>query len=632
MQFVQAFSIILFLLACLSAEAADRDARLEAELDAVLGVGMAPVNEPGLQAILADLDEATTPAGTYVRARAYHALQLGLTQGKVSDAMQLLDELEPVAAVDPNTRAEVLNSRIEIQLHHQQSVHYLPLVQELRQLLPELTHSRIRYHSQHAIGRALKQTESYEEALQYLLAAHEELDASDDAHTPRRRQFLNLHIGRLQVRLRQFDRALDIISQTIADSYQYELYERLPELYLARGYINQQAGQDSLAAITDFNRASLPPAGQPVGRTQMLALNNLGAIQLHAGQYDAALEYLQQAVDIAETADGGFQQYVARFNIGYTYVLQGKHQEGIAQMAAALRNFEQRAPVSAQAEMYGYYAAALREADQHRDANDALQRQIELLEQTHEAERERVLSELQLQHEAQEQSLRIQLLEQESALREEQLQSQQRNQRWFTGLAILLLLGLIGAILAVRRVRRLNRMLQGANQELQEISRRDPLTQLYNRRALYEFTEQQSDLVVLLDVDNFKAINDQHGHERGDQVLTALAQRLQQTVRREDLVLRWGGEEFLLVLRQVTRPDIKETLAKVQAAISSEPLAGLHITASGGAVFMHQPQMTWQNVIHTADRLLYEAKHAGRARIHTDIGGDKKTWIFNPNS
>ena len=152
----------------------------------------------------------------------------------------------------------------------------------------------------------------------------------------------------------------------------------------------------------------------------------------------------------------------------------------------------------------------------------------------------------------------------------------------------------------------------------------DPLTGLLNRRAVIEHLEYQMVryprngvpfAVLLCDLDHFKLINDVHGHNVGDQVLKRVADRLRESVRAQDLVARWGGEEFLLLLPDTDLNGglvVAEKLCK-RVASSGYPVSDeqLHLTLSIGVTVYVQGR-TLDDCIKSADDALYEAKHRGR--------------------
>ena len=165
--------------------------------------------------------------------------------------------------------------------------------------------------------------------------------------------------------------------------------------------------------------------------------------------------------------------------------------------------------------------------------------------------------------------------------------------------------------------------------EMFERTVRDPLTGLYNRAYfLSEFAllAERGKLMglgsalMMLDVDHFKVINDEYGHEVGDEVLRELAAVLRQSTRVDDLVARYGGEEFVVAL-PVADPDLAaERAERIRANFSLLPIEingeTVHVTASVGLAFApYQGPSSVNQLIASADRCLYLAKKGGRNRV-----------------
>lgn len=187
-----------------------------------------------------------------------------------------------------------------------------------------------------------------------------------------------------------------------------------------------------------------------------------------------------------------------------------------------------------------------------------------------------------------------------------------------------------------RLVEQRTRDLQQANRQLEAISLTDPLTGLHNRRYLTR--QLPADIAyyqrmpgfaagvdvlafALLDIDHFKSINDGHGHQAGDHVLQTVAHRLRTLSRDGDYVIRWGGEEFLMVFRPMPRHELHALGRRICTAIATEPVdvAGtrLRVTASLGLIgyppFPTAPDLLgWEQLVSLADRALYEVKARGR--------------------
>jgi two-component system, cell cycle response regulator len=164
---------------------------------------------------------------------------------------------------------------------------------------------------------------------------------------------------------------------------------------------------------------------------------------------------------------------------------------------------------------------------------------------------------------------------------------------------------------------------------LREQALRDTLTGLYNRRYLYEVApgyielahrQRRSLCVVLIDIDHFKRVNDTHGHHVGDLVLQGLARLLTQRLRKSDIVCRYGGEEFALVMPEVSSAQATALIEELMADFATLdvlagglPLAG-HTYSAGVAEFPSEAT-SLEPLLRVADTHLYRAKETGRARV-----------------
>lgn len=157
---------------------------------------------------------------------------------------------------------------------------------------------------------------------------------------------------------------------------------------------------------------------------------------------------------------------------------------------------------------------------------------------------------------------------------------------------------------------------------------RDVLTQLFNRRFLPTIMKREIELtrrnrtsfcVLILDVDNFKRVNDEYGHDAGDRVLQSVGGLLANQVRVSDFVFRYGGEEFLLVLPELDANQAQSVAEKIRRRIEATEILlsdarTLEVTVSIG-IAQYDGHPDYQRLVDRADKALYEAKHAGRNRV-----------------
>lgn len=165
--------------------------------------------------------------------------------------------------------------------------------------------------------------------------------------------------------------------------------------------------------------------------------------------------------------------------------------------------------------------------------------------------------------------------------------------------------------------------------EIKRLAATDPLTGLSNRRQFFELAVSELDrarryerplCAVMVDIDHFKRVNDQHGHAVGDRVLQEVARRLRDTVRKSDTVARYGGEEFALLMPETDAPAALTAAERVRAAVATTPISvgeppPLEITISAGVAAIRPDDRMIEALLERADIALYAAKNAGRNRV-----------------
>lgn len=172
-----------------------------------------------------------------------------------------------------------------------------------------------------------------------------------------------------------------------------------------------------------------------------------------------------------------------------------------------------------------------------------------------------------------------------------------------------------------REMSRERKKLQISNTKNSDLAFKDPLTGLANRRTLENYFEgrsvDQKIIFIMADLDKFKKINDILGHNLGDRVLKAFSDVFRKKARKEDLAVRYGGEEFVLILEGLGLTKAKEIARRIcleVSRISFEDQPSLKITASFG-VAEKLPGDEWQQALKRADQAMYQAKTQGGNRV-----------------
>lgn len=188
--------------------------------------------------------------------------------------------------------------------------------------------------------------------------------------------------------------------------------------------------------------------------------------------------------------------------------------------------------------------------------------------------------------------------------------------------AVITIITFISTLLNQIRILENLRVLQ--NKQLEKLSKTDALTGLANRRSIEERYAQSEALqegysLVIGDIDDFKAVNDTYGHNVGDTVLQAVAEVFKNMVRSEDIVCRWGGEEFLVFLPKCTHADASNIAQRILENIRTTEMrtseqAVFHVTMTLGVATVGKG-MEFSEVVKEADDRLYKGKHNGKNQV-----------------
>lgn len=165
----------------------------------------------------------------------------------------------------------------------------------------------------------------------------------------------------------------------------------------------------------------------------------------------------------------------------------------------------------------------------------------------------------------------------------------------------------------------------------QELARRDPLTDTLNRRSFFDLAEQEIKrahrynmplTVAYIDLDNFKAVNDQLGHQTGDELLLTVVSTIRLQIRGVDMLARFGGDEFVILLPDTPGNQALLFLEKIHGnLVQAMAERNWPVGFSIGAVTYAKVPATVDELIRPADELMYSVKHSGKCRVsHKEIG------------
>ncbi|MES2756105.1 MAG: tetratricopeptide repeat-containing diguanylate cyclase [Pseudomonadota bacterium] len=378
-----------------------------------------------------------------------------------------------------------------------------------------------------------------------------------------------------------------------------------------------------------------------IGANRMIAtsLVNLSDSYLKAHDYARTLSYANQAIEAARPLNEEAIEATARVNIGQAYLGMGRLADGKRSFEAGLAVFEKSGNKPQLQVVMMEYGEALERAGDMAGAVQAYHRERNLSDELFEVRRQKAVLELQGKYEADKKERQIELLRRENEVKSVEIDNRRLQQRvwWLLAVVFALASAIVGIL--YRKVRQANARLKVKNLELKQQSSRDPLTSLYNRRHFHEFmrtnvpleqrgavrsAEEIVGALFLLDVDHFKHVNDTYGHAAGDAVLTMISENLRYILRETDMIVRWGGEEFLAFLPAIPRSGVDEIARRLLAGISAQTIdyQGHRISVNvsiGFAPFPLSPgehPLPWERAVNLVDMALYMAKGHGRNRAY----------------
>ncbi|MEK8031389.1 GGDEF domain-containing protein [Ideonella sp. DXS29W] len=367
-------------------------------------------------------------------------------------------------------------------------------------------------------------------------------------------------------------------------------------------------------------------AGAP--REEALGLANLSDYYLHAGEYPRAYEIAQRAIPLLRDLHDVTTENLAHMNSGLALIAMKRKDEGMALIRPLLEYDRAANDIASLAESTRDVATYLERAGYLAEAYAAYQQLRGLSDELAQRDQQEAVLELQESFDAQQRKRELALLNEDNALKEEQLRGRELEYKiWaLTAGIVLSLLALAarmyGGLRATQQALRLR------NAQLRRHSLQDPLTGLANRRQFHEITDPAGGrgaakgTLYLLDLDHFKSINDHHGHAAGDAVLVETARRLRAVLREEDLIVRWGGEEFLVLVSAMAHERVEPLAQRLLNAVASVPVVvgdkRIPVTTSiGFAEFPLMPNrldLPWDLAVDIADNAMYVAKTLGRNR------------------
>lgn len=437
------------------------------------------------------------------------------------------------------------------------------------------------------------------------------------------------NIGVVYGRLQENVKAIEYFDQALEIRRSLGLQSRIAGTLFNIGDIRLQQGDKTKALTAHLEALQIR---RTIGDPSAVAasLVNVGVIYTSLGKLSIAETYLNEALQ-SRLDDKGL---LVRNHLALAELrrARGQYDEALQHAQLGLSVARQMSSTELIRRSLESVALIHEGAGRYREALAAYKTFKQTSDEIFTQERAKRLGQLESRYQTEKREREIERLKREEALRELAV-SRQKLQRNTVAAGALLVL-LIGAAAFRRHVEK--------SRLAEELSVTDSLTGLKNRRFLGQTIEADAafcrrrhrvgpdgegpndgDMVILmLDIDHFKAVNDRYGHEAGDRVLQTVAQLLQRLGRDSDVKLRWGGEEFLIVSRFTHRSQGVVLAERVRIAFETTAFdAGngtpIHLTCSiGVAAYPFAPRepeaLTWQQLLNVADQALFLAKRSGR--------------------
>ena len=484
--------------------------------------------------------------------------------------------------------------------------------------------SRYRFVTAHAL---IKEDSGKLEAAVRL--GHEALALADRTDEPWRQSEARAALAYAYCDAKQFERARTLVQEALALADRAKDWVALSRGYNTLGIILDGLG-DAQGERHSFELAidSARRAGSKIDEVRMLA--NMADFFLKTSDYDTALKYAERALPLARDLNDASSETVALANMGLSHISLHHLELGKRYVREAMAIDERRGSPTGVSDTTRELAVYLEKAGDLTGAIAAYHAHRRLATSILRNDQQKAILAMQEQYDADRRARSLELLNRENEIKAEQLRRRDLQQRLWWLLAAAFVLSFAVVAMLYRRVRQTNRRLATSNELLKVQSERDPLTGLANRRHFQAAIQQLaadgklSGTVFLIDIDHFKNVNDKHGHSAGDAVLIEVAQRLRETLREQDLIVRWGGEEFLVVVQALGAEQVdalaQRMLSVLDRAAVTVEAHRIAVTASiGFATFPIGPaslRVSWERAINLVDTAMYLAKAHGRNRAY----------------
>ncbi|MFZ6819386.1 tetratricopeptide repeat-containing diguanylate cyclase [Undibacterium sp. Ji22W] len=406
------------------------------------------------------------------------------------------------------------------------------------------------------------------------------------------------------------------------------LYRQInPDSFNTTGLLNRayilmslKRYDDSLKAYREVEQIAIK---QKEDTVPPIVWSNYADIAYAQGNFQQAHKEIKRLLEWSQQHQDVFLNSYAKMTAALLAVESKNLEQAQSLFADALQIFQKEDHQVEIRDFYGNIATAYFKNGYYKQAYAALEKKLELNSSIEQQSRGHAANELRELLKTEER------IKENLTLQAEVEKSRLNIQRWVF-LALLLMLALAWSARLFMQTRKRNTALLVENKELDYQRFQDPLTQLFNRRyvmensaAIWDKIQQQSAAILIIDADHFKKINDNFGHPAGDAALIEIARRIKLTMRDSDIVVRWGGEEFLVCSFACNAEQARIMVSRVLEELRRSTLefAGKTIALSASIGYVLAPLqgqtkgfIEFDDSVKLADAALYLAKTTGRNR------------------
>ncbi|MBR7800910.1 tetratricopeptide repeat-containing diguanylate cyclase [Undibacterium fentianense] len=446
-------------------------------------------------------------------------------------------------------------------------------------------------------------------------------------------------ISGLYLQMKDPEKALAATTEALGVSSASAAPKSFIEISISRG-VALSALKRNDEALKEYETALKIATEEKLPYSVALTLFNIADQYLIKKDYKRAESYAREAVAKSEALEDKWGVAGAKVNLGLALGYQGKVKQGADLVKESIAFFEKGHAKSDVETIMGELSHMYEAAGMYKEALDQVREQQELGSEIFQSDRAKAVAKLQEEFDSEQRKRQIEILAKDNALKDADIKNHRLQQM------VALLASLVGILagsfiyMLYRRSKKLNEQLQEVNMQLEFHAIRDALTGLHNRRSFIslmanrvnrveverrEGSYRNPDCMVLMDIDHFKNINDTWGHAVGDAVLKEVANRLKTVVRDEDMVMRWGGEEFLIYSPKSNPEQITSLVDRVLRTIGEQTFAhgdlAISVTVTAGFIsvpFSDVPEefCDWERALQIADMALYLGKTHGRNRAY----------------